>query len=116
MKYLLTALLVGAGALFALSGCSKGNLTTPSCNVPNAGALTYTANVKPIVDKSCISCHGANRTAPGDFRTYEGIKPYLSSGTFSDLVVVRQSMPPAGSLPQTEIDSINCWIQAGFAK
>ena len=116
MKYSLKALFVSAGALIVLSGCSKGNLTTPSCNVPNAGALTYTVNVKPIIDKNCISCHGPNRNAPGDFRTYEGVKPYLANGAFNDLVVVRQSMPPAGSLPQTQIDSINCWIQAGFVK
>lgn len=116
MKYLFPAFLASAGLLLVLPGCNRDNLTAPPCNTPNPEALTYTVNVKPILDRSCISCHSAHGSAAGDFRTYEGIKPYLVNGSVSNLVVVRQSMPPNSALSQAEIETINCWIQAGYAK
>ncbi|MFN0034664.1 MAG: c-type cytochrome [Saprospiraceae bacterium] len=112
----LSALLLAA---LAWQGC-KGDddPTGPACNIPNAD-LSYTLNIKAIIDQQCISCHVAGSGVPGvvgDYSTYEGIKSRLDNGKVLDRVVVKKDMPQGGGMSQAQRDSINCWIAAGYPK
>ena len=99
-------------------GCDSKDPKGPDCNLSNAD-LSYTKNIKGIIDQHCISCHAAGSGvsgAVGDYRTYEGMKTYLSNGKILDVVVVDKTMPQGGGMSQSQRDSINCWIAADFPK
>ncbi len=112
-------------ALFGLTlwfGCGEDDEPDgPACTVSGV-TFTYSTNVKPIIDKHCISCHktgsGVAVAEQFDFTTYEGMKDHLDEGHVRDRVVIVKDMPqgnPTG-MTQAERDSINCWILAGYPK
>ena len=106
---LLTTVVIGFG-------CGDDEVETPSCNLTNAD-LGYDKNIKKIIDTHCIQCHGNTALGPGDYRTYDGVKKTVDSGTLSKNVVVDKTMPQgANSMSQIQRDSINCWIQASAPK
>ncbi len=113
------ALLV-IGSIFATQGCKKDsedpNDKGPDCNIANAD-LTYTKNMKSLIDRTCLSCHGGAGPGPRDYRTYEGIKPVLDNGEVLKMVVIDKTMPQSGvPMSQAQRDSVNCWIKAGYPK
>lgn len=66
------------------------------------------STVENIIKNRCTSCHGSS--ASPSFGSFEQIsnhaariKARTSAGT----------MPPSGSLPQSEIDAIACWVNDG---
>lgn len=116
-SFLLPALLM-AGALITWPACNNNDdddPEAPACNLPGA-TLTYSTNIKNIIDTYCISCHGGLGPGPDDYRTYEGMKSHLDEGHILENVVINKTMPEGGGMPQAARDSINCWIQAGYPK
>ncbi|MFN0213502.1 MAG: hypothetical protein ACKVT2_04545 [Saprospiraceae bacterium] len=110
-----TALFVLITATFSWQGCKKEEPKDPECNLPNA-TLSYTLNIKHIIDQQCLGCHGGIGPGPDNYSTYEGIKPHLDEGHVLERVVIEKSMPEGGGMSQAQRDSINCWIAAGYPK
>jgi hypothetical protein len=96
-------------------GCKKDESKAPECNLPNA-TLSYSLNIKGIIDQQCVSCHAGAGPGPDDYRTYEAIKPHLEEGHVLNRVVITKDMPQGGGMSQAQRDSINCWIAAGYPK
>ncbi len=83
---------------------------------------TYNRDVRPIFEKSCISCHSPGHVAPMPFNSYENTRPWARQ---IKAVVTQQKMPPAvvqkhyglfgddGTLSRHEIDVIVQWVDAG---
>ncbi len=119
LKFLsVSALFTLLAVVLSWQGCKKDDPHTPECTIPNAN-LSYTLNIKHIIDQQCISCHVTGSGVSGivgDFSTYEGIKSRLDNGKVLDRVVVKKDMPQSGSMSQAQRDSINCWIAAGYPK
>jgi hypothetical protein len=89
------------------NNCTDSKMATVS-EVPE---VSYADQVRPILDTSCqtSNCHGDNASIP-TFATYsdvaaraDDIKFRTSSGT----------MPPAGPLPDAEIELIAAWVDQG---
>lgn len=102
----------------ALWNCNGGdddpNAKGPSCNISNAD-LSYTKNIKRIIDAKCVSCHGGNGPGPDDYRTYQGMVSHIKEGHFIEKVVIDKTMPESGiTMTQAQRDSINCWLKAGY--
>ena len=78
------ALITGALLLATCKKSDEDSTPTITCD----GTVTYMANAKAILDKSCTAagCHNAS-SGRGDFTTYAGIKPYLTSGDFYKKVI-----------------------------
>lgn len=94
------------GVVFSIGACKKstsGKLT-PVCN---GGTATYTSNVKTIIDSKCVSCHS-------NYGTYSGISTITSNGSFRSHVLTTQDMPKNGSLTQDQINTLECWYEAGY--
>ncbi|MBS1724566.1 MAG: hypothetical protein JSS66_16615 [Armatimonadetes bacterium] len=86
-------------------------------------AVTYTADIKPLVDKKCLSCHVKGGSAPFPLQTYAQVKKR------SDLcrrMMLTHTMPPCsansdygefceggGPLSDDEGILLQEWIQAG---
>ncbi len=76
---------------------------------------TYKANIKPLMDAQCVSCHGANGTeSDSSLETYQQVVDYAESiscrldGNSCGL------MPQSGKLPQVQIDMFNAWVAQGL--
>ncbi|MBX7134487.1 MAG: outer-membrane lipoprotein carrier protein LolA [Fimbriimonadaceae bacterium] len=83
----------------------------------NANGLKF-ADIKPILDQNCISCHSGGRAKKGiDLSTYAGVSRVVKAGnpngSFLIRVVKAGSMPPTGPLPADSVDKLNQWVQDG---
>jgi len=78
---------------------------------------TFNADVKPISESSCISCHG-NPTAngaPSSFDTYTLFRDGVENGAILDRMNNNvNSMPPGGNLPASTIAIIEQWANDGY--
>lgn len=94
-----------------------------------AKALTFAADIKPIFDKSCVSCHGATK-AEGGFKAdvreavIKGGAGYgaavkLDNAARSPLVMIVSgqdgdiAQPEKHKLPPKEADLVKKWIEQG---
>lgn len=90
-----------------------------------ASSLTFSKDVAPIVYARCVSCHRPNEMAPMSLRTYQEVRPWAKAIRQR---VVKREMPPwfadpahgdfanDARLPDTEVDTIAKWVDAGAPK
>src|SRR3954467_3748297 len=93
--------------------------------VDGTPAPTFTKDVAPIFNKSCVECHRPTMFAPMSLTTFEDARPWARS---IKQRVVAGSMPPWGAdtphgvfkndprLAQKDIDTIAAWVDAGAPK
>lgn len=94
-----------------------GIMTMESCTTDEPSTeVTYTANVKPILDGNCIGCHSGN-TPSGDLdlTTYVNVRAIAET----DTLVLRMNdamnpMPATGLLPQADRTTVEDWVAGGF--
>jgi len=118
---------VGAAILVAAS------VVTPAAQAPATPAaaphapVTFTKDVAPILQRSCVNCHRPDQAAPMSLLTYEDVRPYARS--VKNRVVARV-MPPwhiernigitsfkdDPSLTDEEIATIAAWADQGAPK
>ena len=111
-----------ASALSALPRAQSGPPAAPA-------SVSYGADVEPILEKNCVSCHGGDRPMGGlDLRTREGA---MGGGTQGPVLVPSDSeksrlyrmvagldqpqMPMSGALSPQEIGILKAWIDQGAA-
>src|SRR6187455_1016407 len=100
-------LLLAAGglSLVALVAACAGSPTAadatptpgPTQDPATATSLSFTADVQPILNNDCVTCHGNSRAEKGyNFTTYTGVMRAVTAGSASSpLVRVTQ---PGGSM------------------
>src|SRR5882724_10942439 len=88
----------------------------------SAQTPTFTRNVAPILQARCQNCHRPGEAAPFSLLTYEQARPWAKA---IKEATVQRKMPPwfadphygkfsnDRSLPQTEIDTLTAWVDAG---
>ncbi len=132
-------LLLAGGIYFALqliffaTACTNDELPPPTnpAYCDTISITTYEQGVKEIIDNSCAysGCHdGSGGIGPGNYTDYNGILPYLNSGSILERVVNQKDdpslgMPPNASvyleskqddLTQEQFEIIQCWLLQGF--
>lgn len=78
--------------------------------------ITYTKNVKSIVDNSCATsgCHSAVNPAAGlNLTTYTQVRNSAENGNFHARINAG-TMPPSGALPSATTAIINKWQADGY--
>ncbi len=77
-------------------------------------SITYTVQIKPIIDKYCTNCHnGKNYNIP--LNNYQSTKMYVDNGEIYKHVFVVKNMPPR-SEPQLTTDELKillAWLNTG---
>lgn len=79
---------------------------------------TYTANVAPVMDANCVSCHSGGSQYP-DLDSYAAVKS-AADGTNSDQLICRiqgncgEIMPPSGALPSATVNMITTWATNNY--
>ena len=90
----------------------------------SARRVTFTKDVAPILQRSCVTCHRTGELAPMPLTTYEEVRPWIRS--IKTRVAARE-MPPwhvdrnigiqkfkdDPSLGDDEIATIVGWVNAG---
>lgn len=91
---------VGVLALSAATSCNKNQVTC------DGSTRTYDADIKTIIDASCISCHS-------NYSTYAGVKSSVDNGSFEREVISKQTMPEGSKLSDGDLSKIKCWLEQG---
>lgn len=99
-----TVLLLLFASVLIIGACKKQTSFTPVCD---GSSPTYDANIKAIIDQSCVSCHG-------NYSSYSGLSSDLSNGKFEKEVLTKQTMPQSGSLTEAQLNTVKCWVENGF--
>ena len=116
-----------AAAPVPTSAPTSAPAAAPTTAAPEAAAsgVSFAADIKPILDRSCVRCHAAGRGSGGlALDSYAGLMNGGNSGaavvpgqaTQSPLVrLVEQGKMPRGGnrLPQAEIDLLADWVNEG---
>lgn len=99
-------MLIAAGLFGLMVGCSSDQpYTLPAKPVTDSVELKWSAQIKPLTDKYCVSCHGS-----ADF--VKSGAGYLAGGAKGR--VANNNMPLAGSAAATAITAADRATLAGF--
>jgi uncharacterized membrane protein len=106
-----------------LMGCSssdnsEGVPTEDSNNGGNnAMDLTYTSDIRPIIQANCLSCHGNPPTnnAPMSLTNYTLVKSAVETrGLVGRINSSVNPMPPNGRMPSATRQMITDWVNQGL--
>ncbi|ULC59871.1 hypothetical protein MBM09_02560 [Flaviramulus sp. BrNp1-15] len=79
--------------------------------------VNYTDDISPIMQSSCVGCHGAPPTngAPFSLVTFSQVSQRANSilSAMSKQSGTPGAMPTSGRLPQATIDLVQQWINDG---
>jgi len=80
--------------------------------------ITYEADIKPIMQSSCIGCHANPPRNGAPFSLVDFSQVRDRSGAILNAISRQtgsaRAMPPSGRLPQSTIDLVDQWIQDGL--
>ncbi|MFS4446892.1 hypothetical protein [Maribacter sp. 2307UL18-2] len=108
-------------ASISITSCSNDSesdlLDLPDGNPDNGDLVTYSNDVKSIIDSNCLGCHSSPTRNGAPFALINFSQ--VSSRANSILTAMSRAngtpaaMPPSGKLPQATIDIIDQWIKDG---
>jgi len=118
------AIYIMASFLFLIiSACSNDSEDDLTNEMENQDPITYTANIKAIIDNNCLNCHTDPPTngAPIPLVNYTQVRNAAENGQLINRIE-RQAgasgaMPAGGPrLPQNLIDMVIAWGDDGFVE
>ncbi len=106
----MTRILVFVIVLLLLSSCVSNDLPGPNCE---SLGVSFQNDIKPILEVNCLvnnpTCHGMNSALPN----WSVFSEVQSHAQIIKTKTQDGSMPKNGSLSQTQIDLIACWVDSG---
>lgn len=83
----------------------------------NCEGITYLKDIQPIIQNQCATsgCHVPGGESPTDLNSYSGIKAVADNGKLKQRALDGSPsfMPVSGRLPESMINKIRCWLDAG---
>lgn len=119
MKKIKTNLLL-ISSVFLLNSCTSDSVSDLTLTDDNLDPVTYTQKIKPILDNSCVNCHGANNPSANlRLDTYENTRDAVLNRNVIERIALPQGnslmMPQGGNrLPQNQIELFTNWQNEGF--
>jgi cytochrome c5 len=111
-------------APFFMIGCKTTKPAETAVNTPKAKAdcgtqiPIYEADIKPIFEQHCNSCHGKRAAGGYDLRIMDDITRAANKGELLGVIKWENhypQMPPrSAKLDDNTINKIECWIQTGM--
>jgi hypothetical protein len=85
---ILSAALV-AGCQYGVASPTTPTAPTGTGSSPDVTALTYTADIRPVLASDCVRCHGPSRRDAGiDLSTYANVLTTLTPGSASSRLIL----------------------------
>ncbi|MFN0729006.1 hypothetical protein [Polaribacter gochangensis] len=104
--------------LLAILFTNCTSVSTEDLTVPTPNSITYTVNVKTIIDQSCATsgCHNATGNSGGlTLETYIQVKnAFENRSALVRMESTSNPMPASGNLPNTSIQIIKNWRDQGY--
>jgi hypothetical protein len=77
--------------------------------------VKYSTHIQSMMVTQCATtgCHDGSGSAPLDLNNYADLKTFYDFGTLKSRVIDLKDMPPAGPLPDSLIQKLKCWMDAG---
>jgi hypothetical protein len=124
---------IGLVLLGALIGCASGTTRSSSAAAPPASAeatcarttpfacgdkpLTYTRDIRPILERRCFDCHAGNGSEADDHNFSEFATFYVQRRAVADEIAACAMPPsPRPAVPPDEADTILSWVACGAAE
>ena len=103
-------------SVFLANGCyyhKEELLNPPNPSKCSTVAAKFNADIFPLITTKCAvpGCHDATESGGHYFHDYNSI--FEAKDHIYLKVVVEKTMPKNGTLPQAEINQIQCWIESG---
>jgi len=75
--------------------------------------ITYTSHIKSMVDNNCVSCHG--NLGGVTLQTYAQVKAKADAGRILARAINGSGgpMPQSGLMSQTNLDTLQMWLDQG---
>jgi hypothetical protein len=113
-------LVLAAAALILVPAMASAQAQAPA----GERQITFTKDIAPILQRSCVTCHRAGEMAPMSLTTYQEVRPWVRS---IKTRVAKREMPPwhvdktigiqrfkdDPSLSDEEIEMISKWVDNG---
>ena len=116
MNYLRLAIFCSSLILFSCENNNEEDLGMCSTPADDTMDVTYTFQIKGILDNNCVTCHN-----PGNANANVRLHDYINAKQNSDKVrkVIKfdgraANMPPTGKLDLCTINKVNAWINQGL--
>ena len=108
-KFILFSILIIAVNFIS---CKKENTKVDVIATDVCVAVSYSNDIKKIIDKSCNSsgCHASQSPI---LVNYAQVKAQVDNGKIKKEVITNQTMPQGSSLTSNELGLIQCWIDNG---
>lgn len=95
----------------------KSTTTTATAPLP-AGTPTFATDIKPIMDKYCVSCHNENEKAGYNFKEMSSAKKAGANGELLGTIKHMDNFDPmpahADQLDAATIGKIEHWVKTGM--
>lgn len=119
MKKIIITSTIIASILVACKSTKQPTTTAPAVTLDCSNkALTYSTDIKPIMEANCTKCHNTNEKAGYNFLKIEFVKKAVADGHLLGTIKHQKGfdkMPAyAAKLDQAIIDKIECWINNGM--
>ncbi len=107
-------------AFIFLSSCKNTHQEpTPICKTETSSKITYDVDIKPILDKNCLSCHSNQQHSGGvKIEDISDVKFWANSGDLYDQIIPFDGNPPrmprGYPLTDCETNTIKKWIDSGL--
>ena len=114
----LTSEQVNVIASWILQG-AKNETCDPGAGGCNTDNVSYSADIRPIIENNCLGCHrGANPVGGFVLETYSDVAAKANSGRLYGAVSWQTGYVPmpfgaSSPLPGCDLDKIKAWIDAG---
>ncbi|WP_343631071.1 cytochrome c [Fluviicola sp.] len=100
-------------ALFLPSACTKAKAPVPLPEVTCSSTISFSAQIAPMIDANCASCHGAGAGTSPTLSNHAEI----SANAEAMIQAMRgtpELMPQGGpALPDSLIQQFQCWMEQG---
>jgi hypothetical protein len=78
---------------------------------PPPKKVTYDTDIKPLIAKACLQCHGEGATLP-PLHNWDAVK--VSADGVFNTVVVKKTMPKTGVLDDDSLNLVTKWKDDGY--
>lgn len=117
MKKIVSISLV-VGSMVALAGflpsaCTKAKAPVPLPQLTCSDTISFSAQIAPMIDANCSSCHGAGAGTSPTLSNHADISANADA-IIQALLGAPQLMPQGGpALPDSLIQQFQCWMEQG---
>lgn len=119
MKQLIRLIILGVGVMIMVQSCyyDKAYELVPGVETCDTTNYAFSADVKPIMDNYCVSCHNVNLPSANiAVDTYEGVKQIADNGSLLGSIRHEDYSPMPKNLPKLDpctIKTVELWVNDG---